>query len=74
MKADDVRKIAEAFIMTQEMRGFVPKFADARKSVSWPDSWTVNFELRSPSGGLVDGGVMVIVDAATGKARFFDSL
>lgn len=74
MNAEDARKIAEAFIATQQMRGFLTNFTEAHPSVSWPDSWTVNFELRSPTGGLVDGGVMVIVDTTTGNARFFDSL
>ena len=74
MSAQDARRIAEEFIANQEMRGFVASFVEAHQSKSWPDSWAVNFELRSPAGGMVDGGVMVIVDATTGKARFFDSL
>jgi hypothetical protein len=74
VNAEDARKIAEEFIDTQEMRGFATTFVEAHKSKSWPDSWTVNFELRSPTGGVVDGGVMVIIDTTTGRARFFDSL
>jgi len=73
MNAEAARIIAESFIATQEMRGFVTKFVEAHKSKSWPDSWTVNFELFSTKGSVVDGGVMIIVDTTTGKATFFDS-
>jgi hypothetical protein len=72
VNAGEARKVAESFIATQKLRGHTATFVEAHPSTQWADSWTVNFNLHSPSGGAVDGGLMVIVNDVTREARFFD--
>ncbi len=74
MNPEQARQVAESYIATQNMRGFTTTFAEVHRSKSSPGSWTVNFDLHSPRGGMEDGGIMVIVEDATGEARVFESL
>jgi hypothetical protein len=69
MNIEEARAIAERFLATQGMRGFKAVFEEAHKSKTCLDSWAVSFQLYAPEGGLVDGGLLIIVDEATGKAR-----
>lgn len=73
MKIDDVRKIAENFIASQDMRGHTVKLVETRDLPKWPNEWSVIFDLYSPAGNLIDGPIIVIVDKGTLKARFFES-
>lgn len=72
MTPEEAKDIAESFIASQDMRDHTAAFVEAHKSKNWPVCWTVNFDLRGPGGGLVDGGLMVVINEVTREARFFD--
>lgn len=72
MKIDQNRaqRIAGEFIAQQGAQGFSYSFANINMHERFPEQWNVIFDVFSAVGTLIDGPVVVVVDARNGEARF----
>jgi len=70
MTESEVQRAAELLIASHDMRGFKLVFAEARRRPSNSREWAAVFDIFTADGALVDGPMIIVVDDATGIARF----
>ena len=70
MTEQEAREAAESFIATREMRSFTAHVAEVRRRTSNAREWVVVFDVKDSDGARLDGPLVVIVDDASGHARF----
>lgn len=74
ISAEDARALAEAYVEGLDLRGWRYQFAYITEPKLRKDELSAVFDAYSPSGSLVDGPAVFIVNTATGKVRPFEAL
>lgn len=73
MSWDDARVLAEKLIETTDLRGYRAAYAGCRESPLVPHEYDVVFDIVSPAGDRLEGGLVVVVDGKNRTARLSDS-
>lgn len=68
---EEAKEIALAHIAELDLKGYRYEFAGISSSKNWPDEWGAVFDVYSPSGSLVDGPVVLVIEKNSGRIRGF---
>jgi hypothetical protein len=74
MTKTDAKLIAENLVQKADLKGYKAVFVEVAKRQPQPNDWTVLFNLYAPDNSLFDTPLIVIVNDATGEAKFFTTL
>lgn len=69
----EITEIAQAFLAAQDLRGFKYEHMSSRPAKRLPGKWDVAFLVTTPSGKLLDGPAIVVVDEAARTAAFLET-
>ncbi len=68
---DKARELAIAHVQTLELRGFRYEFVGISSSESRENEWGAIFDVFTPSGNLMDGPAVFVIDKRTGQVGGF---
>lgn len=69
----EITQIADTFLGAQDLRGFKYELLSARPAKRVHGKWDVAYQVTTPSGKLLDGPAIVVVDEATKTGAFLES-
>lgn len=69
---DQARDLALAHVRALDLRGFRYEFAGMSFDANWPEELGAVFDVYTPSGHLMDGPIVFVVEKATGRVTGFE--
>lgn len=69
---EQAKELALAHVRALDLRGYRYEFAGISFDDKWPEEWGAVFDVYTPSGHLMDGPVVFVVEKATGRVRGFE--
>lgn len=69
---EKAKELAIAYVNTQDLKGFRYEFVGVSENKNWPDEWGVIFDVYPPSGGVLDGPEIIVVEKKTGRVRGYE--
>lgn len=69
---DKAKELAIEHVMKLDLRGYKYSFVGISFDEKWPGEWGVIFDVYTPSGNLMDGPVIFVVEKDTGRVRGFE--
>ncbi|HSV71243.1 MAG TPA: hypothetical protein VLI72_14135 [Methylibium sp.] len=66
---EQAQQLAVQYVQGLDLRGYRYDPVEVACRDKFPDEWDVVFDVYTPSGNLMDGPVIIVVEKATGKVR-----
>lgn len=66
---EQAQRLAVQHVQGLDLRGYRYELVEVACREKFPDEWDVVFDVYTPSGNLMDGPVVLVVEKATGKVR-----
>lgn len=70
---EQARELAVSYVESLDLRGYRYEFVGLSSNEAWPDEWAAVFDVYSPSGSLVDGPIVFVVEKDSGRVRGYES-
>ncbi|GAC1034697.1 hypothetical protein thsps21_55260 [Pseudomonas sp. No.21] len=66
------KELAVSYVDSLDLRGYRYEFAGISFNEKSPDEWSAVFDVYSPSGSLVDGPAVFVVEKDSGRVRGYE--
>lgn len=70
---EQAKDLAIAYVHALDLRGYRYEFVGISFDEQWSDEWGAVFDVYTPSGNLMDGPVVFVVEKETGRVRGFEA-
>ncbi|MBR7784081.1 hypothetical protein [Undibacterium luofuense] len=64
---EQAKELAMAYVASLDLRGYQYEFVGISIDEKWPNEWGAVFDVYTPSGNLMDGPVIFVVEKNSGQ-------
>ena len=69
---EQAKELAMAYVASLDLRGYQYEFVGISFDEKWPNEWGAVFDVYTPSGNLMDGPVIFVVEKNSGQVRGYE--
>ncbi|CAN7457547.1 hypothetical protein LJR232_002920 [Aquipseudomonas alcaligenes] len=69
---EQAKTLAISHVNNLDLRGYRYEFIGISSNEKWPDEWAAVFDVYAPSGSLIDGPIVFVVEKTSGRVRDYE--